>query len=504
MSLAIEVELLHGFIRAGSPDDTALSGLESPGEWPPSPARLFAALVAADGTRERARVTDGAELMWLEERKPPRIYACEPEHVAKTHLPSRMVVVDRTQKGGVFGYPARTNSEVRPGTKVSPRVPRVVYVWEEEPERDDVGRKILHGLRLRAARVGYLGCADSPVKVRVHEGEVDSVVDSLPCWQPGDIGDVILPVPYKGFLRALDEWFDAFTRGEQVRRAWVPSRKIAYAAPGPPSSVAGSPGGTFLVVRFECPVAGHKALAVAEALRDAVLERLAEIRGSDEGLEVIHGHFPEGSRGYPQASFTALPHAGFRHASGLIYGAAVHLPEGTSPELVEQVREALFRIRELSKPKWFSTRMSPWAGEQRPYSATPHRWTRASRQWVSVTPVVYERWTKGWPKIADVQEWLGYAGVRARLVAIEHSRIPLVEGAADLHPSLVFRPRKERRQYSHMRLVFATPVEGPVLVGRGRHLGMGLFAPVVDRPDRAVKPEVEPAESTEVEGGRRG
>jgi CRISPR-associated protein Csb2 len=45
--LAITVTLLHGTIRAGSPDDTILAGGEPTGEWPPSPARLFSALVAA-------------------------------------------------------------------------------------------------------------------------------------------------------------------------------------------------------------------------------------------------------------------------------------------------------------------------------------------------------------------------------------------------------------------------------------------------------------------------
>ena len=63
--LAISVELLHGTFR-GDPNGTANTGRLTRGEWPPSPARLFAALVAADGTRQKCRVTDGAELAWFE------------------------------------------------------------------------------------------------------------------------------------------------------------------------------------------------------------------------------------------------------------------------------------------------------------------------------------------------------------------------------------------------------------------------------------------------------
>ena len=68
--LAVSVEFLHGTFR-GDPDGTANTGRLTRGEWPPAPFRLFAALVAADGTRERCTVTDGAELEWFE-RLPPR------------------------------------------------------------------------------------------------------------------------------------------------------------------------------------------------------------------------------------------------------------------------------------------------------------------------------------------------------------------------------------------------------------------------------------------------
>ena len=59
--LVVSAELLHGTFR-GDADGAANTGRLSRGEWPPAPFRLFAALVAADGTRERCRVTDGAEL----------------------------------------------------------------------------------------------------------------------------------------------------------------------------------------------------------------------------------------------------------------------------------------------------------------------------------------------------------------------------------------------------------------------------------------------------------
>ena len=74
LMLAVSVELLHGTFR-GHADGTANTGRLTRGEWPPSPSRLFAALVGADGTREKCRVTDGAELAWFERLPLPVIHA---------------------------------------------------------------------------------------------------------------------------------------------------------------------------------------------------------------------------------------------------------------------------------------------------------------------------------------------------------------------------------------------------------------------------------------------
>ena len=76
----VSVEFLHGTFR-GDPDGTANTGGLRRGEWPPAPARLLAALVAADGTRERCAATDGVELEWFERLPPPVIQAhADPWH----------------------------------------------------------------------------------------------------------------------------------------------------------------------------------------------------------------------------------------------------------------------------------------------------------------------------------------------------------------------------------------------------------------------------------------
>ena len=57
------------------------------------------------------------------------------------------------------------------------------------------------------------------------------------------------------------------------------------------------------------------------------------------------------------------------------------------------------------------------------------------------------------------------------------TRFPALRGALDLHTSQVARADRERRPYSHAVIEFAEPVEGPVVIGRSRQLGLGLMAP---------------------------
>jgi CRISPR-associated protein Csb2 len=148
--LAITLTLLHGTFHGGSADDTVPAGGQAAGEWPPSPARLFCALVAAEGTRERCQFTTGEELSWLERLPPPDIHASAPEDVLVSRLQDRYVVVDATEDGAVQDYPARQARLVRRGVRQSPRDARITYVWPDA----SLSPGQLAALRVRAARVG--------------------------------------------------------------------------------------------------------------------------------------------------------------------------------------------------------------------------------------------------------------------------------------------------------------------------------------------------------------
>jgi CRISPR-associated protein Csb2 len=473
--LTISAELLHGTIRATGFEDTAITGDSGEGEWPPSPARLFAAFVAADGTARRQHVTGGRELKLLEGAGPPRILASPSSDVLRSSLRNRYVVVDRLHQdsktretGAVQEYVGRASTEVRPGTRLAPAHSTIAYTWDDLDADDEM----LRALSLRAARIGYLGCGDSPVSISVSRAPAQG--DDW--WVPDQDGITVLPVPYEGLIENLDEAFERFLSGEGVRRAWVPNRYARYRPPGEEECGATEP--IALWVRFAQRVNGRRLLAVTEALRLAVLEHYTrEVAGGPEGVpSVLSGHGFQGS-GYQHAHFVALPEVGFRHARGYLHGAAVVLPPRTPPVVVEGVRSCLWRVQVLARPGVFETRVRPYAGEPRPLAAVPSRWLGPSRRWVSATPVVHERFRRRGSSPEEVARWCHHAGVAASLLSCRVSSVPIGEGALSLSPSEVHREGKECRPYSHLEVAFDRPVAGPLILGGARQFGFGLMYP---------------------------
>lgn len=461
--LAVEVRFLHGTLRAHT-SDTALTGVDDQGEWPPSPARLFSAFVAADGTGDRCRVTDGSELRLLETAAPPTIHA-DPR-VARSRLAERFVVENAAATQTVQNYPLRKNTMVRPGTRLAPFDPVVVYVWDEVSPAPAQR----WALELRAARIGYVGAADAPAQVRV----LDAVpAQPAPPWTVDPAGGVVLPVPFDGLLAALDHAEETFAWGAQTRRSWLPARHARYRHPRDTAS-RGVVGET-LWLRFDRAVPDHRMLDVAETLRDAVLAHYP----ADDVPSVLHGHGMRGASptdggGWQQVRYLPLVEVDHPFASGRVHGAALWLPPDLGDEVAAGVRTALLQVRRLVRAGRLNAGVALHDGAARPWAAHPKRWSGPATQWVSATPVVHER--HGRVDDREVARWCAHAGVPAP-VRWRLGRYPFAVGAVELRPSQV-HSRYPNAQYSHLAIEFDKPVTGPVAVGRGRQFGLGLLAPV--------------------------
>ena len=462
--LAVSVEFLHGTFR-GDPDGTANTGHLTRGEWPPSPARLFAALVAADGTRQKCRVTDGEELAWFERLPPPAIHA-HPRPWHQSLQPRYVVRHEGTaSKSTHQEYVGRFGALNRAGVRVSPRDPYVIYLWNVEPPP----ALTVEALRRRAARVGYLGASDSPVRLRVTTRMPDTRNGA---FIPDRRGDAVIDVAEPGDLKVLDRMYDEWSeRGASVSRRQFPALRhgVAYRAPGSAAPV--DRGEVVAWLRLGPAVSGRRVSAVTGLFKEAILSRYQSIHG--EPPAILHGH-GFGESGYEIARYLALPDVGFRWSHGRIHGLALWLPPGCDSTARQMARDAAFGIRRLTG-RGVDVSVAPRDQEARPRAAHPDRWLRRSRGWATAFPAIHER--RRTLDLAEVARWCRHAGL-PEPVAVRSARTPLVVGAVDLAPVEVNRPGRPALPYSHVELRFAQPVSGPVVLGSGRQRGFGLCVPV--------------------------
>ncbi len=466
--LAVSVDFLHGTFR-GDPEGIANTGKQFREEWPPSVSRLFAALVAADGTREQCRFTDGSELLWFEQLPPPVIHA-NPDR-SPVQLNSRYVVrhsknIDQSTHQE---YVARSGALSRPGIRVALREPRVLYRWDVKPPSVEM----LEALQLRAARVGYLGTSDSPVRLWITTQAPESDYPEQ-AFFPDEQGDTAIRVPRPGDVGILDKMYDQWYKyGASVTRQQFPAlrHEARYRRPGHRHPVQDPQGEVVAWLRLGKSLPGRRIGALTSCFKEAILSQYQSIHG--EPPRILHGHGFSG-QGYEIARYLALPDVGSQYSRGRIHGLALWLPPESDAVTRQKVRDAAFAIRRLVASN-IEVDVSPRdEAEDRPLAANPKRWNYQSRGWVTAVPAIHERHRA--LDLSELTRWCLHAGL-PEPVSFRSTRTPLVSGALDLAPVEVNRPGRPGLPYSHVELFFAEPVAGPVVIGSGRQRGFGLCVP---------------------------
>jgi len=480
MSLVIDIELISGRY------DAAGAGDRDAAEWPPHPARVFCALVASARSE-----SDHVALRWLERLPAPVVQAsptARPD-VRDSFVVTNLVVsaseqrkAQKQKKGGSQFHPARTNLlKVRHSTV--PGTSRVRVVWPDV----DAEASTVAVLDVLARRVPYLGrstgVATLSVGVGTELGSTDlpkglAQFDPAPSGPPG----VALRVPYPGYLDLLIDQYD------NDRPAWEASLDVNYRLPGrepqrsAPSATAPSVYTDVIILRFAgLRPDGRLTVMFTEALRRAVMASTG-----DPLPDALHGHDADGR---PHVAFLALPNADNPRADGHLMGMAVAIPDLPELERRAIVRGVLVGMRSddgssgnqqrtlrLSVPRIGEVDLAYEPGLVRPWGIRPERWRRGSDHWVSVTPVVLDRF----PRKGDVEQEIARSCVRVGLPQprdIVVSTAPMVAGGVRMRPQDL--PQRSRgKLFRHVGLRFDHPVAGPMLLGAARYLGVGLMAPL--------------------------
>ena len=452
--LEISVRFLGGEFVAQSPGQAS--------EWPPHPARLLYALIAAwyDGDCIDA---EGEALRWLESQNAPDIVACRdaPVEIYEAWVPMNSVP-NWNKKGG-----KRPTMPKLPQCRSSRYVgdAPVAFVWATDmPPRHE------SPLRKLCGRSTRLGSAESLVAVSVKSrAELHG-----PAWRPS-ISGTMLRVAMPGIVDTI-EGTETLIPGRVLPCDW---RAYRWSVSRRPSRMI-----TVGLAHGHCPV--EHAPTLARQLRRSLI---AVAEAEQMTLRsILHGHEKDGSPlRKAHLHFCPLPHVGFRYSAGAVLGVSFIVPPSTEESdraYVERVIAAWFANG--AKLRMAGGRLLTFGPADSRISLSDERWCRASTVWQTVIPMELPRhvakrreWNRDdWDRISTE---IGRACSQADLpvpLEVEASNTPFAIGS----PNARNVRGPHRRPVVHARVLFPHAVEGPIVVGAGRHLGYGLMEPVESLP----------------------
>lgn len=393
--------------------------------------------------------------------------------------------------------PEVSGSSGDPDQTALPRVgpaPSVTFAWDDSA-LPEVARA-LDGLLGRVTRLGH---SSSLVSCRLHDEKPAAT------HMPGE-GTMMLRWVRPGQLAALEAEHE---RHRAIRPRNLPFRGVRYSEAASEKAETSDPmrpstAGDWIVFELE-PSHRHRPVTrtveLARVLRQSVLSHIP-----DSPPEGVSGHLPDGTpTGSPHIAFLALPNVGHEHGDGRIMGLAVSLPT----ELDSVARDATLR----GIGSWESERgerplqLTMGRGgvvemrRRRPpftlVSLRPSVWARPSRWWASATPLALPAHPgnlRGGTPAARAKAWARAEEAVAR--SCEHVGLPrpvdvrvsLVSDLVGTRPANdfpVFRQGRGpgggvARRLVHASVEFAEPVRGPLVLGSGRFVGLGLMRPVDD------------------------
>lgn len=475
--LTLEVEYLTGVCFAAS------SHASSQPDWPPQPDRLFSALVAAWGGRGE-RPEEKSALEWLEHQPSPLIEASDAS--ARAVLTS--YVPPNDPKGNIEVMPERRRRQARMFPAAIPHRPVARFRWALKPNSDT-----FDALQAVAGDTAYLGHSASLVRCRF-------VLDATP---DADLKQISSSRRiYPGRLQALQT---AYTHGQRP----LPGEVVLEPSPESRTPLRRSLFSNNWIILEDaggrCPDIRGIAV-VARRLRDALMSRYGA--AGFPIPELVSGHKPDGGpTSDPHVAIVPMSDVGSYYSEGRLMGLALVLPNQADEERRKSEHEWLAglddpagRIAQWRRFDRFVAEvdrlelgsLGVWhiarSNTSLKKSLQPERYIREAKRWSSATPIALDRFPKAKAATARDKEIAGI--IRSSCLNIglpepETIRIlkhAAIKGVPSAYPSgnapawtgWTLPGALAGRMLTHAVLQFSEPVCGPVILGSGRFVGLGL------------------------------
>jgi CRISPR-associated protein Csb2 len=465
-------------------------------EWPPSPLRLFQALVDAAASRWResqfvAYATPALE--FLQKLQPSQIVV--PPHqfgstyriaVPNNDLDVWAEPISRGKEPNKQPNELKTMKTIRP-THIrigNGHLNHAIHYLFDLPAD---ARQHFEALKSAARFITHLGWGIDMVAA---DASIISEADAakLPGerWRPSPTGGVSLRAPIHGTLEALMKKHQAFLNrlGPDGFRPVPPLTAFRVVNYRPDSDPLSRPYAAF---RFLDPETGERrsypatrAVSIAGMIRGAVHE-VAKNAGRDSRWisEFVCGHH-DGPDSFPRFSYVPLPSIQPVVGVGHICRVLIAEPIEHDGKEVTWLRPRLAGVLAKNE-QGRDALIVPLPRDD----FTLKQYLRASHDWTTVTPVALPGSDDGLPSKTNklIAKMIRHAGYDLDQLAEwpEYHRMPFRRGAEDAKR---YRPGVPHHLANctmyHMRLRWKHPMNGPIALGAGRHCGLGAFAATDD------------------------
>lgn len=435
-------------------------------EWPPHPQRLFSAMVAANGELDLGASGEAA-LKWLERLPPPQIRA-DLNPAVRSSVGCFVPVNDeavRVHKGGAdFRHVAnRRNRQERFFPAVTPADPVVTFQWPAAPQFKAHRRALGHIVE----NLTYLGHSASPVRACLRSEAVE------PTLSPASDGDYVLRIPGPGRFDRLNDVHRLRSTDETIQPPL--GRVERYGRPVAPSTNEFSSDALVLALGPGPRLGLDSSLPLMQFVRLALLSYLGP-----SAPEVLTGHDSTGGMSETtHLAFMPLAFVNSRFADGFLKGVALVLPTGVDASTRRRLLSALANLRQLHLGPLGSIAVRLLDRSSRELDSLNFTaYTEPSLAWASVTPMVLDRHPKR--NGSNIAVIVADSCERSGLPRPVEVRVSHISAIAGVPPVREFHGRSKQvdsRLRRHLWIRFAHRVGGPVLIGAGRYIGLGVCIP---------------------------
>jgi CRISPR-associated protein Csb2 len=466
-----EVELLRGKYVANID--------EAEPEWPPHPARFFAALVS----EYYQRGFDGDEdkrdaLRWLQKQDPPKIHF--PDTVDQLDVNNYVPTNKETSKGIENRLENSNERKVKKSTVPEER--HVYFEWNIEGESSEY----LDSIRELALGIPYLGSSESAARINVvSDGEIE-INDSYNTieYTDGTNTDYSIRVPERDELEKLE----AFHGRKQRPASGTP---VGYRKVYSDSEVGTGEFDEVLVLKRTGgprPPLEHF-YKISKVTRDAMISITDELTEGNVP-SVISGHNAQGEPlKHSHIGVIPLANVGNEYADGSVLGVGVVLPDNVTEGDRKIIENIILGNKDLEGRSRLDKLTLGSMGEvDIKYDSEPDlktldkkRYTDSSKKWATVTPYVFGRYPRKKSRSEVIAESCRRIDLPSPPEKIQTTDVSPISGVPQPeefnYDEAHFDSNKLKK---HLVLEFSNPVEGPLMLGAGRYFGSGLMTPVSD------------------------